>query len=687
MLDSTIMGIHIGIDVGGTFTDFVAFDSESTRLEYLKIPTTHPPEEGVLVGLREVEDRLGLPLKEVRRIVHGTTVATNALLEGRWAKTALLTTEGFRDVLEIGRQNRPTLYDFHAERPEPIVPRSLRFEIPERVDAQGQVLRELDEERVLALVPQLREVGAIAVCFLFSYLNPAHEQRVKALLARELNAPIALSSEVLPEYREYERTSTTVMSAALRPIVGAYLERLAERISRLGIRSPLAIMQSNGGLVSAEMAARHAERLLYSGPAGGVAGSQFIARRVGFKNVITLDMGGTSCDVSLITDGRATQRVESELAGYHVRVPMVNVHSIGAGGGSIAWMDAGGALRVGPQSAGSNPGPACYGEGEEPTVTDAHLILGRLHFENALGGRKLNLKRARKIIEQKIATPLKMGVEDAALGILEIADAHMERAVRVITVERGYDPRGYTLLAFGGAGPLHAATLAERLGVKTVIIPKTAGVLSALGMLTADLRQDRVQSILRPTAEANPSDIQRIFKRLQREAEQSLRSTTTAKIEHHPWVELRYRGQAYELTLDLPKTIGQGAFSQGELAKLEKRFHREHKRLYGYALAGHPTEIVSLRLEAIARTSKPKLPKQEKLKSVRPKEHARRMVHLTNKGPLKCKVFTREALQAGMKLSEPAVIEGRESTVLLPPGWQTQVDSLGNLILQRYSRV
>ncbi len=672
------MGLQIGIDVGGTFTDFVIYDSDSRRLEFIKIPTTHPPEEGVLAGLRAMETHLGISLKELTRIVHGTTVATNALLEHRWAKTALLTTEGFRDVLEIGRQNRPTLYDLNVDRPEPIVPRPLRFEVPERVDAQGQVLRELNEERVLSLIPQLREVASVAVCFLFSYLNPAHEQRVKALLQRELNVPITLSSEVLPEYREYERASTTVMSAALRPVVGTYLERLAQKISQLGTQAPLEIMQSNGGLIQAGIAARHAEHLLYSGPAGGVAGSQFIAELAGFENVITLDMGGTSCDVSLITSGRVSQRVESELAGYRVRVPMVNVHSIGAGGGSIAWIDAGGALRVGPQSAGSEPGPACYGVGEEPTVTDAHLVLGRLDPESVLGGRKLNLTRAQQMIQRKIAVPLKMSLEEAALGMLEIADAHMERAVRVITVERGYNPQDYTLLAFGGAGPLHAATLAQRLGTRKVLIPATAGVLSALGMLVADLRQDGVQSLLRPTTEVHPADIRRVCKQLQRKAEQSLKSSTVAEIEHRRWMELRYRGQAYELALELPSFI-----SQGELAKIEERFHREHHRLYGYSLTGHPTEIVSLRLEAMAKTPKPKLPRRKERPRKRPKERTQRLVHFAGAGALKCPIFVREGLQAGVELRGPAVIEGRESTVLLPPGWQAYVDALGNVILER----
>jgi N-methylhydantoinase A len=678
------MGVQVGIDVGGTFTDFVVFERGSQRLEFFKLPTTHPPEEGVLNGLREIEARLGIARQDVERIVHGTTVATNALLEHRWAKTALITTAGFRDVLEIGRQNRAALYDFHVTRPEPLVPRRLRFEILERVDAQGRVVRELDESRVRGLISHLREVESIAICFLFSYLHPAHEQRVRELLQQELKPPITLSCEVLPEYREYERTSTTVMSAALRPIVGVYLEQLAKQILTLGISAPLEIMQSNGGLVSAQIAARHAERLLYSGPAGGAAGAQFLVQRAGFENVITLDMGGTSCDVSLITGGRVAQRVESTLAGYRVRVPMVNVHSIGAGGGSIAWIDTGGALRVGPQSAGSDPGPACYGLGEEPTVTDAHLLLGRLDPERALGGRQLQIRRARQVLQQKIAAPLKMRVEEAALGVLEIADAHMERAVRVITVERGYDPREYVLLAFGGAGPLHAATLAQRLGIRKVLIPATAGVLSALGMISADHRQDRVQSLLHLTTDVEPSDLRQLVARLTRAAEQSLRaSLATEEIEHRSWVELRYRGQAYELALELPATLPRRVFTHADLREVERRFHSEHERLYGYALGGHPVEMVNVRVETTAKMVKPELPKLERSRGGYPQERIRRLVYFAGEGAVECPIFLRESLTANLELKGPLILEGRESTVLLPSGWRAQVDTWGNLILER----
>lgn len=674
------MSLQIGIDVGGTFTDIVVFDARSKYLEFFKVPTTHSPDQGVIQGLREIELSLGLSLQDIARLVHGTTAATNALLERRWAKTALITTEGFRDVLEIGRQDRSSLYDWDLDRPEPMVSRALRLEVPERVAADGTIVRKLDEHRVMELIPRLRDVEAIAVCFLFSYLNPEHERRVKTLLERELDVPIALSSEVLPEYREYERTSTTVMSAALRPVVGDYLGRLTHQIAQLGIGAPLEIMQSNGGLVGAEIAARHAESLLYSGPAGGAAGAQFIGERVGFSNLIALDMGGTSCDVSLIVEGRVQQRVESALAGYKVRVPMTDIHSVGAGGGSVAWIDAGGALRVGPQSAGSDPGPVCCGRGEEPTVTDAHLVLGRFDPANALGGRRLDLIRAAQAIRERVAEPLGMSVEDAALGILEVANAHMERAIRVVSVERGYDPQDHVLLAFGGAGPLHAAALAERLNIGRVLVPAGAGVLSALGMLTTDQRQDGVQSLMRPTTDVGPGRIARIFQLLRREAEAGLRTDRISDVVHRAWIELRYRGQAYEIALELPETIWNGAFTRDELRDLEMRFHEEHRRLYGYAMERHPTEIVNLRLEALGKTTKPELPRWEPA-GERPLKRTTRTVRFPEKGTLECAILAREELPPGCELEGPAIIEGRDSTVAVPPGWQANVDAFGNLIL------
>ncbi|MBI1730426.1 hydantoinase/oxoprolinase family protein [Candidatus Acetothermia bacterium] len=675
------MTLHVGIDVGGTFTDIVVFDTKTCDLRFLKVPSTRPPEIGVLNGLHAIESSLKLPVKEITRLIHGSTVATNALLEGRWAKTALITTQGFRDVLEIGRQNRPSLYDFKVERPAPLVPRALRFQVAERLDYEGKVIRELDEMLVKNLAPHLQHCEAVAVCFLFSYLNPAHEQQVKRVLERELRIPVVCSSEVLPEYREYERTSTTVMSAALLPVVGAYIEKLSHDVKAIEIPAELEIMQSNGGLASANSAAHHAENLLYSGPAGGVAGSQFVGELAGFPNLITFDMGGTSTDVSLISSGHALKRMESELAGHRIRVPMVDIHSVGAGGGSIGWIDSGGALQVGPQSAGSDPGPAGYGQGDQPTVTDAQLVLGRFDRENALGGRRLDLERARSVIEKKIAKPFKMSIEEAALGILEIADACMERAIRVITVERGHDPRDYALLAFGGGGPLHAVSVAEKLGTKKILVPVTAGVLSALGMITADIRRDLVQSILKPTSEIRPDGIARAFQALKEEAIKSLNSQ---ELLLRPLVEIRYRGQAYELLIEMPaEKIWDAKLSPGDLANLEVLFHREHEELYGYALEKHPAEIVSVRLEATIQTQKPQLPAYPVSHGRTPKPRAYRDVLFSKAHREKCPIFAREILKAGHELRGPVIIEGPESTVLIPPDWLGRVDEWGNLILEQ----
>ena len=664
------MALFIGVDVGGTFTDLVAL--HEGELTLLKVPTTRPPDRGVSEGLRQLAIQAGFDLRQSDRLVHGTTAATNALLESRWAKTALITTEGFRDVLAIGRQNRPELYDWSVGRPEPMVPRERRYELTERVNAAGEIVTALDERQLDDVIPQLRDVDAVAVCFLFSYLNPTHERRVREHLERELSVPIVISSDVLPEYREYERTSTTVVSAALRPIVGDYLQRLSDRLTEEGIETPPAIMQSNGGLAKSEVAWRHPERLLLSGPAGGVAGAQYVSELAGVSDVITLDMGGTSCDVALIEDGRPQQRAETRVGGYEVRAPMVDVHTVGAGGGSIAWIDNGGALRVGPHSAGADPGPAAFGTGEAPTVTDAHLVLGRFDPERPLGGRQLGLERARQAIDKQVAQPLEMNVEDAALGILAIANAHMERAIRVVTVEQGHDPRDFALLAFGGAGPLHAPSLAETLGIETVIVPPAAGVLSALGMLTTDERQDRVQSMVQPSDRIDPDDVQRQFERLRDDAERELPAET---IEHRRSVEMRYQGQAYSLDLELNELTPEA------IIQLARRFHQRHGERYGYAMDDHPTEWVALRLTSIAKRERPQL--AELPTSSRQARSERRAVHFAGHGRCDAEVFERVNLAQDEQLTGPAVMEGPESTIVVPPSWEVTLDRWGNVILER----
>jgi len=558
------------------------------------------------------------------------------------------------------------------------------LEVPERLDWRGEVVRPLDEEAVRRLAQRLRgEVESVAVVLLFSFLNPAHERRVREILEEEgVDAPITLSSETLPELREYEQTSTTVLTAALRPVVGKYLERLAEALHERGIRAPLLLMQSNGGVAGVEEASLRAAALLLSGPAGGVEGARFVGVAAGFSDLITLDMGGTSADVALIRGGEPTLTPEREIAGRPVRLPMVDVHTVGAGGGSIAWVDEGGVLRVGPRSAGDVPGPACYGRGgTEPTVTDAHLLLGRLPPDRPLGGLPtLSVARAREAI-RKIAEPLGFSPEEAAWGTLEVVEATMERAIRVITVERGHDPRDFTLVAFGGAGPLHGASLARKLEIPRVLVPAQAGVLSALGLLAADLRHTFVRSLVLPLAEATPERVNGVLAAFRTKAHQLLANERVAEadMEFLPAADLRYRGQAYELSVPLPDRPLAGE----DLQRLAEAFHQRHEALYGYAVPDEPVELVSLRLTATGRTPKPELLRAPKGGSL---EEARIGVRPVYFGPdagwIETQILARERLPAGASFPGPAVVEGAESTVVVPPGTQARVDPFGNLILE-----
>jgi N-methylhydantoinase A len=681
--------LRIGIDIGGTFTDVVAFDPQTGRLETLKVSSTpHKPAEAVIQGLQAILTRTGRQPKDVTRLVHGTTVATNAVLEGKWAKTALVTTEGFRDVLEIGRQNRPELYNFFTQRPEPLVPRRWRFEVPERLDYRGRVLRPLDERAVEEIAKRLEREGieSVAVVFLFSYLNPEHERRAREVLKRNFPGPIVLSCETLPEFREYERTSTTVLNAALVPLLNRYLQGLEEGAKQLGIQREWRILQSNGGITGAQQARRMPVTLLLSGPAGGVAGARFLGELASFRNVITLDMGGTSCDVSLIQEGQPRLSSEGEVAGRPLRVPMVDIQTIGAGGGSIAWIDSGGALRVGPQSAGADPGPVCYGRGgTEPTVTDAHLVLGRLNSERPLGDiPRLDIEAARRVLSKKIAKPLGMSLEEAALGILTVAEANMERAIRVLTVERGHDPREFALLAFGGAGPLHAGRLAERLQIPTVIIPQAAGVLSALGLLTADLAHHFVRTVLQGEAALNWELINRIYDEFRQEGQRKLLGDGLAEgqIAFLPSMDLRYRGQSFELSVPVPDRH----LSPEDWPQITARFHEEHKRAYGYAAPEEPIEVVNLRLIALGREDKLALPRQDRraarMKEQEPIPLGQRPVYFAEIGWISCPFYARETLSASTELTGPAVFEGAESTVVLYPGHHARMDAYGNLLIE-----
>jgi N-methylhydantoinase A len=657
------VGDAVGVDVGGTFTDFVLLRDGRLRI-HKRLSSPAAPESSVLDGLAELA-------ATDAAVVHGSTVATNALIQRRGAPTALITTEGFADVIEIGRQNRPALYDLHVRRPPPLVPRDWRFEAAERVDAGGEEITPLTDaaiERVVAAVTAA-PVRAVAICLLFSFLRPENERRLAAALAaRAPHLYLSLSSEVLPEFREYERTSTTAVNAYVGPLMQGYLERLGA-----GIAGRLRVMLSNGGSASAAEAGRLAVQTVLSGPAGGVAGAFAVARRAGYDRIIAFDMGGTSTDVSLCP-GDIPRTGETELGGCPIRVPVLDVHSVGAGGGSLARRDAGGALAVGPESAGADPGPACYGRGgTEPTVTDANLVLGRLHPDHFLGGRmRLDPGPAAAAVGA-LATALGRPPEETALGIVRVANAHMEQAIRRISVERGHDPRHFTLVAFGGAGPLHAVALAEALRLPRVLVPRDPGVLSALGMLLSDVVRDYARTVMLPVSAAG--DLPGLFAPLEERARADLaREGFTAgevRLEHA--LDLRYAGQSFELPFPVtalpirPEAVREG-------------FHALHEARYQYARPEAAVEIVTLRLRATGPVPQPEFaPLADAGPSPAAARLGRRDVHFDRPRPTT--LYDRARLRPGNRFGGPALIFQVDATTVLPPGWRAEVDGFENLLL------
>jgi N-methylhydantoinase A len=651
--------LRVGIDIGGTFTDFVVFSPHSQTLETFKLlSTSADPAEAVLAGLA----RLG---GTGRRIVHGSTVATNALLERKGAPTALVTTRGFRDVIQIGRQNRPALYDFLADPPPPLVPAALRLEVDERVDHRGQVLQPLDEYQAEGLAATLATAGvtSVAVCLLFSFLHPEHEAAIARGL-RQAGFSVSASSEILPEYREFERTSTTVINAYVSPVIDRYLGRLETTLAGDDLR----IMQSNGGSIRTGEARRNAVRCILSGPAGGVVGAAYIARQAGYADILTFDMGGTSTDVALCEGGiRVTS--EAAIGGLPVRVPVIDIHTVGSGGGSIAAVDAGGALRVGPQSAGADPGPACYGRGSLPTVTDANLILGRLLRDQFLGGQMpLDEARSRTALES-LAAELNLPVPAAALGIVEVANAHMERALRVASVERGRDPRDYTLVSFGGAGGLHAADLARRLGIRRVLVPPLAATLSALGMLAADVVKDYSQTVMLPEGESG-----QLQARLTLLSERGLHEVCAEGVGADDvlilrQIDVRYRGQSYELTI--PFT-----------SRLAEDFHRAHDQTYGYARRGAPIEYVNVRVRAIGRVTPPALARYPSADSdASPALLERRLLTLSAGSSVNVPIYQGDALRPGNLIAGPALIIRPDTTILIGAPDRATVDPFLNVLI------
>ncbi len=673
----------IGIDIGGTFIDVVIFDGETLRL--FKFPSTpEAPERGVLDALEGLRSKEWMETAHVERIAHGSTVATNALLERKWADTALVTTEGFRDVLEIGRQNRPQLYDLDVSRPAPIVSRNWRFGCAERLDAGGRVVRRPTEEEWRALADRVAETGAdaVAVVFLFSYLNPAHERAMARALKERFGGSVTLSSDVLPEFREYERTSTTVVCASLRPAIERYVTALTRGSRRIGLRPEWQIMQSNGTIIRAAQAQQEPVRILLSGPAAGVEGARTIGRALGVRDLITMDMGGTSCDVALIVDGDIGQTTAGSVGDHPVSVRMNEIHTIGAGGGSIAWIDTGGALRVGPTSAGAVPGPACYGRGgSEPTVSDAHAVLGHLLPTLPLGGlTSIDIVRAREAV-RRIAEPLSLSVEEAAWGILEVADAAMERAVRVMSVERGHDPRGFSLLAFGGAGPLHAASIARRLSIPRVIVPATAGVLSAMGLLTCEIGRDYGRTVLRALRRVTEGDMTALLAELEARGrcELAAEDLKEESVRCEISGDLRYAGQSHELNIRLEPDV-RGRLTRKDLVDWEEAFHREHEARFGHASREEDVELVALRVRMSAPASRSYVGVARDRPAVAP-SHA--VVWFDSSGPTAdTPVIDRQGLSDGDKIRGPALLWGSDSTLLVPAGVEGHCDATGTLVLE-----
>jgi len=690
-------GYRLGIDIGGTFTDVVLLSEQTGLVDTLKVLTT--PEDvakGFLEAIDYVLARARLRPQGVRHIMHGTTVATNAIIENKIARTALVVTRGFRDLLEIARQTRPDLYDLFCDKPAPLAPRDLCFEVTERLDADGTVLVPLAEEEAAPIADAIRARGveSIAVCFLHSYRYPAHERRVAALLAAQCpGVLVSASCDVLPEFREYLRASTTVVNAAIRPIVSGYLDRIATGLAAREMPLRLYVMQSNGGISGSEVVRQRPVYIVESGPAAGVTAAMHIGAAAGFADLISFDMGGTTAKVALVRHGRAGFSTEFEVGargaagvgnnrgrGYPIHTPVLDLVEVGAGGGSVAWVDTAGIMHVGPRSAGADPGPACYDRGgREPTVTDANLVLGRLAPETFLGGRMvLDCEAARRALEQYCAGPAGLDVIAAANGIVEIVNASTVGAIRLVSVQRGYDPRAFTLVAFGGAGPLHANALADALAMPVAVIPPQPGVASALGLLLADLTHDFMQTHVTRLEAADPEELTLLYRRFEREgAEIIADEAIAARARFARTMDLRYVGQSYELRVPVPD----GTLGPASLRQIAERFHAEHERSYGFAAPDEPVELVNVRLTAIGDVAKPRAPLATVSSAGPAPIGGRRPVFFSETGFVDTPTYDRTHLGAGHLLAGPAIVEQMDSTTVIHPGYAGLVDLHGNILI------
>ena len=668
---------RVGIDIGGTFTDAALVDGETRQVRVVKVLTTpEDPAKGFMTALERGLAECGAGGRDVAAVVHATTVATNAIIEGKIARVGMLVTRGFRDILEIGRQIRSKLYDVHLQKPAPLVPRRWSLEVGERLDAEGRVLEPLDVDEVRATVRRLRAEGveAVVICFLHSYLNPAHERAAAAIVREEMPETwLSVSSEVCPEFREYLRGSTAAVNAAVMPIVSRYLDAIESRLAALGATAPFYVMQSNGGVMTSASAKERPVYMIESGPAAGVIAAGAVAAPYHYANVLSFDMGGTTAKVGLIQDGRLRLSTEMEVGaqavtplgegrggGYPVRTPVIDLVEVGAGGGSEAWIDAGGALRVGPRSAGARPGPACYGLGGEMT---------------------LDADAARRAIAERVAAPLGLDPLAAASGIVEIANAHMIGAMRLVSVQRGYDPRDFVLVAFGGAGPLHANALARELSIPTVLVPPSPGIASALGMLATDIRHEFVATRRLRLDGLAPEALETLFADFLAEGEARLARDGVPLAERRMLrsADLRYHGQSFELPVIVPP----GPLAAADVLRLRDEFHAMHERAYGYAAPDDAVELVNVRLAAVGVTPKPRLaPLPEGGPAATPALKGRREIWFAEAGGFRpTLVLDRGKLLRGNVVDGPAIIEEHDASTLVHPGWTATVDEHANLVL------
>ncbi|MCL5950259.1 MAG: hydantoinase/oxoprolinase family protein [Chloroflexi bacterium] len=679
----------VGIDVGGTFTDVALVEMETGKTWFAKVPSTpKDPSLGLIKGLRKAARIAEIDVQTIGRVIHGTTVATNAILESKPTVVALVTTAGFKSVLEIGRHDIPVGDNYYSwiKPTRPVTP-DLIFEISERVSAEGEILVPLDEQACRTVGRRLAALGveSVGVCFLYSFLRPEHEQRAAEILRAECpKAWVSISSEVLPQYREYERSMATVLNAYVTPHVSQYLGALESRLKESNLRgTSLFIMKSNGGVVGAPAAARQAIHTALSGPAAGVIGATTLSNEAGFRNVITIDVGGTSADISLVRDGKPAFTSEGKIGPFPLQLPILDIHTIGAGGGSIAAVNEAGRLTVGPRSAGAEPGPVCYGHGgTTPTVTDAHLVLGRIPPALLSGDIPLDCSAAERAIMDQIAKPLGLSLEEAALGVLSIVNANMVGAIRKVSVERGHDPRLFTLVAFGGAGPLHGMDLARLLGIPRVVVPRTPGVLSTHGLLNADLRNDFVQTHIWEGPDYPVAEIEASFKELE------ARVRCAPEMQSPEWdgaivrrtADLRYRGQNFELRVDVPE----GPVTPETIRRLLDTFHSTHEQLYTFRLREARIEFVNLRVTVMAPLTKAKpLPTSRQAGRVdNAFMHERKIYFGKESGWVPTPCYDRSLLGIGTKLVGPAVVEQMDSTAVLASGQHAQIDKFGNLIVE-----